>query len=178
MEKAINNAKRIVIIGAESTGKTVLCEQLAKHYNTVFVPEYARTYFEEHDINNYTTSDLDIIAQKQLELEKEYLPKANQFLFCDTSLVTIKIWSQYKFNEVTKFISKNIKTNDYDLSLITNNDVTWVEDSQRRGEDIREHLFKSNKHELQKINVDYKVIKGLNEERLQNAIAIIDEAFN
>lgn len=178
MEKATDQRiKRIVIVGPESTGKTILCEQLAKHYNTVFVPEYARTYFEEHDINNYTTSDLEIIAKKQLEFEKEYLPKAKRFLFCDTSLITIKIWSSHKFNKVPDFITKSIKDNDYDLTLITNNDVPWIADPQRRNEDLREHLFKWNKHELQKLDVDYKIIKGIGEERLKNTIQLIEEAF-
>lgn len=177
MEKANNNIKSIVIIGAESTGKTILCQQLAKHYNTVFVPEYARTYFEEHDIDNYNTDDLENIAKKQLELEQEYLPKANRFLFCDTSLITIKIWSTHKFNKVPTFISKSIKDNDYDLSLITNNDIAWVADPQRRNEDLRDHLFKWNKHELEKLNIDYKIIEGIEDERLKNAIKFIDEAF-
>ncbi len=178
MEKTTNNkVKRIVIIGPESTGKTMLCEQLSKHYNTVYVPEYARTYFEEHDINNYDTSDLEIIAKKQLELEAEYLLKANRFLFCDTSLITIKIWSTHKFNKVPNFITKSIKSNDYDLSLISNNDIPWIADSQRRNADLREHLFKWNKHELQKLNVDYKIIKGIGIERLNNTINLIEEAF-
>ena len=72
MEKTTDQRiKRIVIVGPESTGKTILCEQLAKYYNTVYVPEYARTYFEVHDINNYDTFDLEIIAKKQLELDAE-----------------------------------------------------------------------------------------------------------
>ena len=176
-KKTDKKIKRVVIIGPESTGKTVLCEQLAKHYNTVYVPEYARTYFEEHDINNYTTDDLEVIAKKQLELEKEYLLKANGFLFCDTSLITIKIWSTHKFNKVPGFITKSIKDNDYDLSLITNNDVPWTPDPQRRHEDLREHLFKWNRHELQKLNVDYKIITGTGEERFKNTILLIEAAF-
>ncbi|MES2513004.1 MAG: ATP-binding protein [Bacteroidota bacterium] len=169
--------KKIVIIGAESTGKSVLCEQLAKHYNTTFVPEYARTYFEEHDINNYNTNDLEIIAKKQLELEKEYAKKANEFLFCDTSLITVKIWSTHKFNEVPAFITKSIKPNDYDLYLVSNNDIPWVEDPQRRHEGLRDHLFKWNKHELQKLSVDYQIIKGTGEDRLTSTIELIDNAF-
>ena len=178
MEKTTNHKiKKIVIVGAESTGKTELCKQLAKHYKTVYVPEYARTYFEKHDINNYGTSDLEIIAKKQIELEHEYLLKANRFLFCDTSLITIKIWSSLKFNKVPNFIIKSIKSNDYDLTLISNNDVPWVADSQRKNEDLREHLFKLNKHELQKLNVDYKIIKGIGEDRLKNTIKLIEGAF-
>ena len=178
MEKTTNHKiKKIVIVGAESTGKTILCAQLAKHYKTVYVPEYARTYFEKHDINNYGTSDLEIIAKKQLELEAQYLLKANRFLFCDTSLITIKIWSTLKFNKVPNFITKSIKSNDYDLTLISNNDVPWVADSQRKNEGLREHLFKLNKHELQKLNVDYNIIKGVDEERLKNTIKVIDDTF-
>ncbi len=179
MEKTtLNSIKKIAVIGPESTGKTVICQQLAQHYNTVFVPEYARTYFDEHDINNYNTDDLEIIAKKQLELEKEYLPKANNIMICDTSLITIKIWSSHIFNTVPKYIASNIKPNDYDLYLITNNDIPWVADPQRRNEDLREHLFKWNKHELQKMNAEYKIIKGTGDARLQNAITIIDQAFN
>ena len=178
MEKtATTKVKKIAILGAESTGKTILCEQLAKHYNTVYVPEYARTYFDEHDINSYTTSDLETIAKNQLTLENEYYSKASEFLFCDTSLITVKIWSTHKFNKVPKFITKSIKPTDYDLYLISNNDVQWVADPQRRSEDLREHLFKWNKHELVKLNVDYKIIKGIDEDRLKNTIQLIDDAF-
>jgi NadR type nicotinamide-nucleotide adenylyltransferase len=178
MEKATNNkVKKIAILGPESTGKSVLCEQLAKHYNTVFVPEYARTYFDEHDINNYSTADLEVIAKNQLKLEKEYMDKANGFLFCDTSLITVKIWSVYQFNKVPEFITSSIKPSDYDLYLISNNDVKWEADAQRRHENLREHLFIWNKHELQKLGVDYKIIKGIGEERLQSTIKLIDEAF-
>ena len=173
MEKKI---KKIVILGAESTGKSTLCKQLAIHYDTIFVPEFARTYFEEHDINNYNISDLEIIAKNQLE--KDSINKANNYLFCDTSLITIKIWSTHKFNIVPKYITKYIKPSDYDLYLISNNDVKWIADPQRRNEDLREHLFKWNKHELQKLNVDYKIIKDEGEVRLKNTIRFIDKTFN
>ena len=38
---------KIVIFGPESTGKTTLSRQLATHYNTVWVPEFARDYLQE-----------------------------------------------------------------------------------------------------------------------------------
>ena len=60
---------KIAVIGAESTGKSELCAALAKHYNTVWVPEYAREYFNHSDIYNYTLKDLELIAKKQIELE-------------------------------------------------------------------------------------------------------------
>jgi len=175
MEKKI---KKIALLGAESTGKTTLCQQLAKHYHTLFVPEYARDYFNIHDINNYTIEDLDIIAKEQIELENQYITKANKVLICDTTLLTIKIWSLHKFNSVSDFISNSIPKMNYDFYLILNNDVPWIEDNQRKDKDLREQIFEMNQTELQNINANYSIVKGLNQYRLDNAIAIIDLFLN
>jgi NadR type nicotinamide-nucleotide adenylyltransferase len=166
--------KKIAILGAVSTGKTTLCEQLAKHYQTLFVPEYARDYFNSHDINNYTIEDLDIIAKKQIELENQYLTQANKVLICDTTLITIKLWSLHKFNRVSDYISNSITQMNYDLYLISNNEVPWIEDNQRKDKNNREHIFEMNHSELQKINANYSILKGINQNRLENAIAFID----
>lgn len=170
--------KKIAILGAESTGKTTLCQQLAKHYHTLFVPEFARDYFNIHDINNYSLEDLDIIAKKQIELENQFITQANTILICDTTLITIKIWSLHKFNKVSDFISNSITLMNYDLYLISNNDVPWIEDNQRKDKNIREHIFEMNQSELDKINANYSIIKGINQNRLDNAITIIDLFLN
>ena len=60
--------KKIVIIGPESTGKTTLSEELAKHFNAIFCPEYAREYLLQNGIR-YNYSDLIRIAQGQLAME-------------------------------------------------------------------------------------------------------------
>jgi len=170
--------KKIALLGAESTGKTTLCQQLAKHYHTLLVPEYARDYFNSHDINNYTIEDLDIIAKEQIELENQYITKANKVLICDTTLLTIKIWSLHKFNTVSDFISNSMPQMNYDFYLILNNDVAWIEDNQRKGKTIRDHIFEMNQTELDKINANYSILKGINQNRLDNAIAIIDLFLN
>ncbi len=178
MEKATQRIKKVAIIGPESTGKSDLCELLAQHYRTVFVPEYARQYFENHDILNYHISDLEIIAKEQLALEKKILPEAKNYLFYDTTLITIKIWSQHRFDMVPKMISEAIKPGDYDYYLLSNNDVKWVKDPQRFDEDIRDYLFELNKQELQKLGVNYDVISGVGEERLHSTIKLIDDFFS
>lgn len=179
MEKTTKHLlKKIAILGAESTGKTTICKELAIHYNSLFVPEYARTYFNNHNIDNYGLNDLEIIAKNQIDLEKEYVSKSSGYLFCDTTLITIKIWATYQFNKAPEFLTNSIKASDYDLYLICNNNIPWVEDSQRRNENLRESFFKWTKHELQKLNVDYKIIKGTGDERLKSAINTIDTFFN
>jgi NadR type nicotinamide-nucleotide adenylyltransferase len=175
MEKAIDNPiKKIVVLGAESTGKSTLCESLAKHYNTVFVPEYARAYFDVHDIEHYSIKDLEFIAKTQIALEADYVKKANKVLFCDTSLITIKIWAFYKFNLIPDFVVNNIKSSDYHMYLITNNDVPWIADDQRKNEVSREELFKCHQHEMQTLGIKYQVVKGVGKNRLQYAIDLIN----
>src|SRR5215213_3373828 len=100
---AQRSIRRIGVIGAESTGKTALCEALAKHYKTVWVPEYAREYFNDSDIYNYSLDDLVKIAERQIKSEEECELIANRFLFCDTTLITLKIWAELEFEQVPAF---------------------------------------------------------------------------
>ena len=87
--------KKIVIIGGESTGKSTLCAQLAAHYNTSWVREFAREFLEKQQCT-YAYSDLIKIALGQLASENIAVNKANQYLFCDTNLHVIKVWSEHK----------------------------------------------------------------------------------
>ena len=66
MEKK-NDIIRIALIGPESTAKSTLSEALAKHYNTVWVKEYAREYLSILK-SKYTLTDILTIAKEQLEL--------------------------------------------------------------------------------------------------------------
>jgi NadR type nicotinamide-nucleotide adenylyltransferase len=175
MEKRI---KKIAILGAESTGKSALAELLAKYYNTVFIPEFARTYFNKNDIGNYSLSDLEKIALEQIQLEHELSKNANQFVFCDTTLITIKICSQNEIKKVPQVISTHIKHSDYDLYLLCNNDIPWVADGQRMHAHLRDHVYKWNEHELIKLNVPYRIISGVGDERNMNAIQVIESVFN
>ena len=77
--------RRIVITGPESTGKSTLCEMLAQHYNTAWVPEYAREYLLKHGVT-YTYDDLLTIDRRQLALEDEITASTKKgLIFIDTN---------------------------------------------------------------------------------------------
>lgn len=166
---------KIAIIGPESTGKTQLCEQLAQHYKTIFVPEYARTYFETHDISNYSLSDLDVIYAKQLEHESATLSKAKGILFSDTNLISGMVWSQKVFDKLPQVITNKFAQLNYDLHLVCDIDLPWLADDQRKNENDREELLNAHYVILKQHRFNYVVINGLNELRLQNAIKAIDQ---
>jgi len=165
--------KRIAIVGPECTGKTNLCIALAKHYKTAWVPEYARHYIDRLQ-RPYTQDDLFTIAKGQLFTEDELALEANTFLFCDTNLLVIKVWSEYKFGNCSPEILHLLKIKTYDLHLLTNIDVPWENDPQREHPDKREYFYSLYKKELNALGIDYHEISGSKPERLAQAIRCID----
>src|SRR5947207_13812941 len=103
--------KKIVAIGPESTGKSSLCEQLAKHYHTAWCPEYAREYLLKHGMK-YSYDDLLTIAKGQIAAEEKHELKVkvqydnsrlptpgSQLFFIDTDMFVMKVWSEFVFGK-------------------------------------------------------------------------------
>ena len=132
---------KIAIVGPESTGKSSLAEQLAVHYNTLWVPEYARAYLDKLS-HPYTESDLLDIARGQLAMESSLSKKASRYLFCDTNLHVIKIWSEYKYKRCHTEILRNLHNDNYALHLLTNIDLPWEYDPQREHPHLRDFFFR------------------------------------
>jgi len=165
--------KKIAITGPESTGKSELATGLAKHYDTVYVPEYSRAYLSEIG-TSYTLNDVLNIARGQLESEKEYLRLAKRFLFCDTDLLVAKIWCSEVFQEVPEWIEKSILENRYDLHLLCYTDIAWEPDILRENPHNRGYLFELYLKELNNYKFNYRIVKGQGAERLKNAITFVN----
>ena len=165
--------KKIAIVGPESTGKSTLSQMLADHYQTTWVPEYARTYLEQMD-QTYQQEDLLDIAKGQMELEDKLEKEANRVLFCDTNLWVIKIWSEYKYGSCNPWILDQIRQRKYDLHLLTYIDIPWQDDPLREHPDKRQDLFNLYQRELVQSNTNFKIIRGNYQHRLSQAIRIIE----
>jgi len=173
--------KKVVVIGPESTGKSTLCQKLAEHYNTLWVPEYAREYLEKNG-REYSYDDLLIIAKGQIEREEktiQQLTTHNSFLFIDTNMYVMKVWAEFVFNKCHNWILNRIAERDYDLYLLCDIDLPWVEDVLREYPDkkIREKLFFFYKELMTNQSTPWRIISGNYEERLEKAIKIIDASF-
>ena len=168
--------KRIAITGPESTGKSLLSEQLAKHYNTKWVPEFSREYLEGLD-RPYHYNDILNIAKGQLEKEKELMSKAERFLFCDTELIVTKIWCDVKYQKCHPWILENIIKHPYDLYLLCNIDLPWEPDPLREHPGKRKYLFDLYYKELVSRHLPFEVISGTGKDRLRKTIKIIDNTF-
>ena len=165
---------KIVLTGPESTGKTTLAKALATHYNTVWVPEFARSYLETIK-RAYVESDLLTIAKGQIESEEDLLQTANKLLFCDTALLVLKVWSEVSYNRVDAWIEEQFHTRPYDLYLLCGTDTKWEYDPLREHPDGREMLYKIYLKHLSTYNLPFIELNGDLSARCQKAIHFIND---
>lgn len=172
---------KIVIYGPESTGKTTLCQTLANHYQTNWVPEFAREYLQEkwdRFKKKCDKEDLLFIAKKQIETENKFIKTANKYLFCDTNVLILRVWSELYFDGYCHpHILSLIESIKYDLYMLTDIDVPWEQDDLRDMPHQRELLYNHHKRLLEYYGFKYITLKGSHKVRLQKAIDEIDALF-
>ncbi len=160
--------KRIAIVGPESTGKSTLCEYLAREFNTNWVPEFAREFLSGKS-NQYSEQDVLFIAKEQLLLEDKMAETANDVLFCDTNLLVIKIWEQVVFGKVDQWVINEMQNRKYTLHLLCNVDHPWVEDPLREHPNKRAEIFEMYKNDLLQSKTNFIEVQGVDEQRLSFA---------
>ncbi|WP_298504097.1 ATP-binding protein [uncultured Maribacter sp.] len=170
---------KIVLFGPESTGKTTLSEQLARHYNTVWVPEYAREYLQHkwnEERKTCEPSDLLPIAEGQMKLENKLAKKASKVLICDTDLLETKVYSEaYYLGYCDPILDKYALENSYAIYFLTYIDIPWEKDDLRDKPNEREKMFLYFKETLEKYNRNFITLKGNKKERLSKAVEHIDK---
>lgn len=164
---------KVAITGPESTGKSVLAEQLAASFKTAWVPEYAREFLEKLG-RPYEEHDIADIARGQLNQERIMKSYANRYLFCDTDMLVTKIWSDVKYSRCDPWIEHAVNSHRYDLHLLCDIDLPWEYDPLREHPGQRQFLFDIYLEELTTRKFPFAVIRGSGPDRLlcaRNAIA-------
>ncbi len=166
---------RIVITGPESTAKSTLSEQLAKYFDGIFYPEYARKYLEEKS-STYSYDDVVNIAKGQLQQYKYSEVNTSGFYFFDTWLIITKVWFEWIYKKYPDWLEAEIQNCSIDLYLLCKPDIPWKPDPLREnGGEQRIQLFNTYKEELIKRNENFIEIGGLGEDRIQNAVKAVKE---
>jgi NadR type nicotinamide-nucleotide adenylyltransferase len=169
------NIKKIAIVGPESTGKSTLSQLLAKYYKVSWVPEYAR-YYCENLVADYTLQDEVNMYYGQVALEDAILVTTeSDFIICDTTFVTVKIWSDEVLGETPQLVLDALPKRPYDLYLLMDIDLPWQDDPLRDFPGKRDYFMQVWHKELKALNANYKVVGGLGDERIENAIKAIDD---
>jgi len=176
--------KKVVIIGPESTGKSSLSESLAKYYDTLWCPEYAREYLLKKG-TRYQFGDLLDIARGQIDLENQFAKtlhdapekkEGKNYLFIDTDMYVMKVWCEFVFGNCHLWILDQIAKRKYDLYLLCNTDLPWVKDELREYPDLetRDKLLHFYKDHLINQSTPWVEISGLGDERVKAAVEAVD----
>lgn len=147
-----------------------MAKHLAKKLDTVYIPEYARYYCKNLN-RQYTLQDEVNMFYGQMALEEALIPLAkNNILICDTTMMTIKIWSDHLFGTTPEEVTDEINRRHYDLYLLMDIDLPWEDDPLRDFPNDREHFLKVWKTELSRLGAYYEIVSGLNDNRLENGL--------
>ena len=160
--------QRISIFGPESTGKSTLTRQLAEHFGGTAVPEYARTWLELHADRKVRPEDLPVIARGQVASETALARAANRRLFCDTDPRATVVWSELLFGACDDEV-RRLADRQYDLTLLLDADVPWVDDPVRYVPEER-----SVERFERVLTGRYAIIRGSWEERFAAAVQAVE----
>ena len=167
----------VLLLGAPSTGKTTTAARLAQEYDTIWMPEYGREYWEQHQLNRrLSLVQLEEIAEKHLEGEEELLARANRFLFSDTSALTTFMFSLH-YHGVASPRLKELADQSawrYDLVFVCDADIAYDDTWDRSGETNRLTFQKQIIADLIIRKVPFFVLRGSLEARIQYAKHILD----
>ncbi len=168
--------KRICIFGPESTGKTTLAAQLARHFQTVWVSEHARPLLD-HKAGVCEEADIEFIARGQIAAEEALARQANRVLICDTDPLLTCVWSDMLFGRCPKWLHDLTASRQYELYLLTDVDVPWVNDGQRYLAHARGDFLEQCKRALQGLDRPHVALSGGWKERFRQAVDVIESVL-
>jgi NadR type nicotinamide-nucleotide adenylyltransferase len=173
-------AVRVCVVGAESTGKTTLAEELAARFRTCWVPEYGREYSERklaaEGGYDFRSEEFAHIAARQCELEDEAARRANKILVCDTDAFATSVWHRRYLGarslEVEGLAARHRRP---DLYLLTDLNTPFVQDGTRDGEQVREWMHETFVEELRAQRRPFQLVSGTRGERLRQSVGYIED---
>lgn len=166
--------KRVCVYGPECAGKTTLAAELAREFDTVHVPEFARPLLDLKG-GRCDLDDFPVIARGQVASEDALARIANRVMFCDTDLITTTIWHDLLFGGCPQWIADEADARTYDLYLLCDIDLPWASDPQRYFPDERPAMMKRWEDELIRRGRKYVKISGIGEKRLASAAEAVRE---
>jgi len=166
----------VVFMGAPSTGKTTLTKKMAEKFDTCWMPEYGREYWDKHQVNKrLTKGQLTEIALGHLEREEECLQKANRYLFTDTNAITTYLFSLYYHESADPELIKTVKycIQRYHIYILCDTDIPYDDTWDRSGDVNRKAMQNLTVSFLKSHKIKYHIVSGNLKKRMQKVGAIL-----
>lgn len=161
--------KKVCLIGPESTGKSTIAENLAKKYDTVYIPEYAKAIIN-HQNGQFYEHNVNQVALAQIRTEKSLERMTNKVMFCDSDVITTMVWANTLFGKYDNNLHDIAQSQYYDITFLFYPDTPWINDEHRQvtnssSLDFRIKMFNEQKLLLEKYNRKYIIVYGSFEEK-------------
>jgi len=163
---------RIVLTGAESSGKSSLTRHLSELFKLPYALEYARIELEENG-PEYNLEQLKEMSRKHLNYQQEEVPISVPCGIFDTDLINYKIWAEEVFGYCPEEISRGVEQESAHVYLLCKPDLPWEADPLRENPDNLNFLYQRHLDEIIRLNRPYEIIEGLGQKRQANAEAAL-----
>lgn len=164
---------RIAITGPESSGKTSLAIELAAHYGSSYVPEFARFYLQNRAFN-YTVNDLEHISRSQAEWFQRSARLGAPLVIQDSEFAVMHVWMEERFKQCSIEIEALRRSTRFDHYLLCAPDLPWSFDPLRENPNDRWRLFERYVAVLRAWGLPYTIIEGEGQPRINMALTKIN----
>ena len=170
---------KVVFLGAPCTGKTTLCQALAERYNTIWMPEYGREYWDTHQSDRRLTPEqLVEIAEGHREREEQLVMEANRYFFIDTDATTTRQFARYYHGDALprlEHLASEVPTR-YDLFILCEDDIPYDDTWDRSGEVNRAEFQQRIVADLSQRSIPFIRVGGDLEARVTKLVELLDRA--
>lgn len=165
-------AIKIALIGPTYTGKSTLANQLADHFHAILVNDYMDEYTAVTS-GGFTQYDLLNVAREQARLEDLGSIQADDIMILDSTLLKLKIWSEFKFGTCDQWIIDEVIKRKYDYYLLLDTDIKGIYNHPIEQPSMRDFFLTSFESHLKTHELPYTKISSLDEDRLKSALGVL-----
>lgn len=172
----------IALLGAESTGKTTLAREVTRvltgrGVDAVMVPEALRDFCVQHDRTPLQHEQMAIAAEQTRRIHEA--AQRHSVVLADTTALTIAVYSEYIFNDLSLYEAALQDHAQADLTLLTSLDLGWTADGTiRDGPHAQEPVDHLIRLALQNHQFPYNVVAGRGVARVQHALSAIEHLMD
>jgi NadR type nicotinamide-nucleotide adenylyltransferase len=160
---------KVLFLGAPSSGKSTITELCAKEFQTKFMPEFGREYWEKYAVDRRLTPEQMVEIAIGHRLRQDQLTReSSKYLFVDTDATTTEIFAEYyhgfALDQLQSLSFEALHL--YDVVFLCDIDFPYADTEDRSGEANQKDFQNRILSKLAAHQRPYLLLKGTVSERL------------